>query len=113
MTAPIPPPGIDLTHRWGPHLFPGGKLYVFKGIRYLVPEDWKSPLEMIKHLKYIEQLEWKLALPHERQELFNRQFEVLTKGIPLEWKIVATYVVCGIIFAILVLPQVKHQISKL
>lgn len=105
------PPGF--LEKWGPYLFPGGKLFVFKGERLLVPPDWKDVQKMMEHFKYIEQLEWKLALPEQRQELFNKKLEILTRDLPVDWRIVACYVVSGVIIAVAVYSSVKSQMAKL
>lgn len=113
MSAPSPTPPPNFLEKWGPHIFPGGKLYVFKGVRHLVPKDWKNPEEMMKHLKYLELFEYKLALPEQRKELFMRQLEVLTRDLPLSWKIVACYAVSGAIIFVAVVSSVQSQFSKL
>lgn len=110
--APTPPSGVDLR-KWGPDLLPIGTMYVFKGVRHMVPKDWKNPRAMMKHLKYTEQLEWKLALPEQRQEVFNRQLAILTKDLPINWEIVSCYVVSGIIICVAVYSRVKSHIAKL
>ncbi len=111
-STPIPPPGINLD-LWGPKIFPGGKLYVFKGERHLVPTNWKNVSKMMKELKYVEKLEWAYALPHQRQELFNRQLEILTKDLPVNWSLVVCAVASGLIIIVGVVSAVQSKIAKL
>jgi hypothetical protein len=111
-TPTTPPPGVNLD-LWGPKVFPGGKLYVFKGKRHLVPTSWKNVDKMMKELKYVEKLEWAYALPHQRQELFNRHLEVLTKNLPINWSLVLCAVASGLIIIVGVVSTVQAKIAKL
>lgn len=107
------PKGIDIEYQWGPKLFPGGKLYIFKGEQKLVPTSWKDAEWMMKQLKELEIFEFNNMLPEQRKELFERKLAVLTKDLPPDWAIIGCTVASGIILAIIVFSKVKPMLSKL
>lgn len=112
MSAPTPPPGVRLD-LWGPTIFPGGKLFVYQGVRQLVPATWKNVDKMMQELKYVETLEWAFALPDQREALFNKKLEILTKDLPTNWSLVICAVASGIIIFMGVVSAVKSQTAKL
>jgi hypothetical protein len=96
---------------WGPTLLSG--FYIYKGEKDLIPTTWKNVSKMMENLKYIEQFEYAYALPEQRQALFNKQLEVLTRDLPIDWRMVILAVTSGIIIFIAVASTVKSQIAKL
>lgn len=102
---------LDL--KWGPSLLSQGKWYVFKGKTNLVPTTWKDASNMMKELKKVEKMQWAFALPHQRQDLFNKQLEVLTKDLAPDWTLLVLTLTSGIILIVGVASTIKNQISKL
>lgn len=98
---------------WGPQVLPDGKFYLFKGERSLVPTSWKDLSSVVDNLKFVERLEWSFALPGERQQLFNRKLEILTKELPVNWSLVVCALASGLIIFVGIASAVNHQIAKL
>lgn len=107
-----PPPWINFLNQWGPKLLPGGTLCIFKGER-VVSTTWKDPKQMIEYLKSFEKMEWAYSLPHQRQELFNRKLEILTKNLPLNWEVIICTTAYGVIIVIGTVSIITSQIAKL
>ncbi len=114
MSAPAlrPPAGISLDE-WGPKVFPGGTLYLYQGERKVIPITWKDIEGTVKNLSYLEKFEWAHALPHQRQELFNKKLEALTRNAPTNWTFVLCAVASGLIIFVGVVSIVQSQIAKL
>ena len=98
---------------WGPQVLSGGQFYLFKGERKLVPTSWKDLSNVVEKLKFVERLEWAFALPDQRQHLFNRKLEILTKELPVNWNLVVCAVASGLIIFVGIASAVNHQIAKL
>lgn len=114
MTTPAhqPPPGVNLDD-WGPKVFPGATLYLYKGERKIIPTTWKDVEGIVKNLSYLEKFEWSISLPHQRQELLNKKLEVLTRNLPTNWSLVVCAVASGLIIFVGVASAVHSQIAKL
>ena len=86
---------------------------MYKGEEQLVPETWKNLDKMMQELKYVETLEWAFALPDQKEALFNKQFEILSKDLPTNWSLVICAVASGVILFVGLASVVKSQIAKL
>jgi hypothetical protein len=106
------PSGLNYD-AWGPQVLSDGRFYVFQGERKPIPASWKNLSNIVDNLKFVERLEWSFALPGERQQLFNRKLEILTKELPVNWSLVVCALASGLIIFVGIASAVNHQIAKL
>jgi hypothetical protein len=104
------PPGVR-PDRWGPAILEGAKFYIYQGEEKLVPIEWRdNPQRFLKALNTLEKTSWSYVLPHEREELFRRKFEILTKGLHHDWVMIVGTAFCGIVIIIGVASIIRSKL---
>ncbi len=101
---------VVAAKKWGPSLLNGGKFYIYQGQRQPVSVSWKDINRFLKELKNLEKMQWSFSLPHEREALFKKKLEILTRDLPPNWTMIIGDTICVIIIVAQAVIFVRYKL---